>query len=240
MLTLAVDTSSAVGSVAILRDGRWLGESTTVSTAASPRTKSVTHSTNLVPAIEELAARYSLSAARFDLLAVGLGPGSFTGIRVGIATLKGYALALKKPLVGVPSMDAMALANKDRLPKGCTSLAVLLDAGRGELYASFYSALEGQFFKVNDVSILDWEALQRRILTPTFFIGPQLNSFRDELSKRLAKRAVLDESEVQPSAHFVGLLGEEKFNEQQIGDPEVEPIYLRAAANRGNPRKRKV
>lgn len=232
MLTLAVDTSAPVGSLAILRDGRLARESTTNSTAASPRTKTVTHSTNLVPTIERLTAEEGLRIADFQLLAVGLGPGSFTGVRVAIATLKGFALAAGKPIVGVSSLDALALDNKDRLPPGCTGLAVITDAGRGELYAAFYSVLEGQFFKVNDASILTWPQLARRVLTPTFFVSPLLEEFLTPLGEHLGSRALPDTRNAAPSAHLVGLLAAEKFGEQQRGDPDLEPIYLRAAADR--------
>lgn len=244
MLTLAVDTSSAVGSVALVRDGKVLAETTTVSTAASPRTRTVTHSTNLVPTIERLiadcrlptpkafASPDSFGVADCDLLAVGLGPGSFTGIRVAIATMKGYALALHKPVIGVSSMDALALAHKDRLPKDCTTLAAIVDAGRGEVYCSAYSVLEGQFFKVNETAIVTIEALRARILTPTFFIGPQTAEHRPELEKHLGSRALVDTQPAHPSAGLVGLLAEEKFAEQQIGDADIEPIYLRLPAER--------
>jgi tRNA threonylcarbamoyladenosine biosynthesis protein TsaB len=232
MLTLAVDTSSAVGSVALVRDGNVLAETTRVSASVSPRTRTVTHSTNLVPTIEQLLSTLNPQPSALNLLAVGLGPGSFTGVRVAIATMKGYALALKKPVVGVSSMDALALAHKDRLPTGCTTLAAIVDAGRGETYCSTYSVLEGQFFKVTETTIVTIEQLRARILTPTFFIGPQLGEQRAALEKHLGSRAIVDGNPVHPSAAVVGLLAEEKFAEQRIGDGDIEPIYLRLPAEK--------
>ena len=232
MLTLAFDTSAPVGSVAILRDGKLLAETTTNAIASSPRTKAVTHSTNLVPAIEKLGSEFQVPSSKFDLFAVGLGPGSFTGIRVAVATAKGFALAAKKPIVGVSSMDGLALANKDRLPQGCTSLAVIVDAGRGEVYCSVYSNLDGQFFKVNDVSIVTLEQLRARILTPTFFIGPEIGIFSGPLEKLLGALARVDSQPANPSAHVIALLAEEKFSEQQMGDSDLQPIYLRAPATK--------
>jgi tRNA threonylcarbamoyladenosine biosynthesis protein TsaB len=230
MLTLAVETSSPVGSVAIVRDGAVVAETAIQSVPASPRTRRITHSTNLAPAVERLAAEAGLAISDFDLLAAGLGPGSFTGVRVAIATLKGYALAFPKPVVGVSSMDALALANKDRLPGGCTSLAVVVDAGRGEVYCSVYSLLDGQFFKVNETAIVTLPRLAGRVLAPTFFIGPGIGSYRAELERLVGSRARVDGEPVYPPASMVGLLGEEKFGEQKIGDPDLEPIYLRPAA----------
>ncbi|MSR64793.1 MAG: tRNA (adenosine(37)-N6)-threonylcarbamoyltransferase complex dimerization subunit type 1 TsaB [Verrucomicrobiae bacterium] len=232
MLTLAFDTSAPVGSVAILRDGKLLAETTTHSVASSPRTKSITHSTNLVPAIETLLAECKVQSSEFDLFAVGLGPGSFTGIRVAIATAKGFSLATQKPILGVSSMDALALAHKDRLPQGGTSLAVIVDAGRSEVYCSVYSNLDGQFFKVNDVSIITLEQLRARILTPTLFIGPEIGTFRNDLEKHLGRRALVDSQPANPSAHVIALLAEERFSEQEMGDSDLEPIYLRAPATK--------
>jgi len=232
MLTLAFDTSSPVGSVALLRDGKLVAETTTNSTSTSPRTRTVTHSTNLVPAIEQLISSSKLEISNCDLFAVGLGPGSFTGIRVAIATAKGFALATGKPIAGVSSMDALALANKDRPPQGCTSLAVIVDAGRGEVYCSVYSNLEGQFFKVNDASILTLKELSARVLTQTFFVGPQIDQYRRELENLLGARARIDTAPGHPSAHIISLLAEEKFAEQQCGDSDLEPIYLRAPATK--------
>ena len=227
MLTLAVDTSSPVGSVALLRDGHPLAERTTSSQAASPRTKSATHSTNLVPAIEKLFSDLDLQITNCDLLAVGLGPGSFTGIRVAIATLKGFALVANKPIVGVSSMDALALGAKERLPAPCSSLAVIVDAGRGEVYCSVYSMLEGQFFKVNEAAIFTLPRLAAGLLTPTFFVGPQIHNYRAQLEQILSKRACVDSQPTTPAAHLVGLLAEEKFSDQKAGDVDLEPIYLR-------------
>lgn len=227
MLTLAVDTSAAVGSVALVRDGSVLAEITTHSIAASPRAKMATHSTNLVPAIEKLISDVKLEISDCDLLAVGLGPGSFTGVRVAIATMKGYALALRKPIIGVSSMDALALANKERLPSGCSTLAVVVDAGRGEVYCSAYAVLDRQFFKVNETAIFGPEQLGARFLTPTFFIGPEVESWRAKLENVLGKRALVDAQPGHPSAALVGLLAEEKYSEQQMGDRDLEPIYLR-------------
>jgi len=227
MLTLAVDTSSPVGSVALVRDGRGIAEITTNSLAASPRTKTVTHSTNLVPAVEKLLTENGAQIADCDLLAVGLGPGSFTGVRVAIATLKGFALAQNKPVIGVCSMDVLALGDKDRLPAGCSTLAVVVDAGRGEIYCSAYSTLDGQFFKVNETAIFRLEQLGRCFLTPTFFVGPTIEVFRAALERLLGKRAVVDTQPAHPSATVLGMLAEEKYAEQQTGDHDLEPIYLR-------------
>ena len=107
-----------------------------------------------------------------------------------------------------------------------------MDAGRGEIYCSAYSVLEGQFYKVNETAIITVEQLRARILSPTFFIGPQITGYRAELEKHLGSRAIVDSQDAHPSAALVGMLAEEKFAEQQIGDAEIEPIYLRLPAEK--------
>lgn len=231
MITLAMDTSASVGSVAILRDGKPLAE-TSLYRPAESRSRSTAVSSQLVPAVQRLFAENDLRLADTDLLAVGLGPGSFTGIRVAIATARGYAFALGKPLVGVNSMDAVALGSKERIPPAYSNLAVLVDAGRREMYCAVYSVLEGRFFKVNDAALLTLAEMRRRFLVPTFFAGPEIGLWRNELQQVLGRLALVDSVDHPPLARFIGSLAEEKFREQQAGDPELEPIYLRPAAGK--------
>ena len=128
MLILGIDTSGRDGSVALAResDGRFevLG--------AAPLAGG-TYSAQLIPAISALLASASLAKSAIDLLAVASGPGSFTGLRVGLSTVKGLAEALNKPIVAVSVLAATAAAS------GQSALVIAaLDAQRGEVYAGEY------------------------------------------------------------------------------------------------------
>jgi tRNA threonylcarbamoyladenosine biosynthesis protein TsaB len=125
MRILAVDTSTFVGTVAVLRDGELLSES-----SASVR---ASHGETLLPRLALALEQAGIKLADIDLFAVGLGPGSFTGVRIGVATAKGLALAENKPLVGVTSLRVIA-----RGMAAGTLRAVAVDAHKGEVYCALY------------------------------------------------------------------------------------------------------
>lgn len=132
MKILAMDSSTLNGSAAVLDGGVVLAES-----ACRVR---ATHSEQLLPLVREVLARAELTLDAVDRLAVGIGPGSFTGVRIGVATAKGLAVGTGIPLVGVSSLDALAEG------AWCLEEAVLvaaIDARRAELYASAWRVTAG-------------------------------------------------------------------------------------------------
>lgn len=129
MKVLAIDTSSPMGSVAISD-----GEDIVAEVAARVRAR---HGETLLPHVESALASADLEAKDLELLAVGLGPGSFTGTRIGVATVKGLALGLGLPVVGISSLRVLA-----RAVAGPGAHAVpVADAGRGEVYFGVYEAV---------------------------------------------------------------------------------------------------
>ena len=129
MRVLAIETSSARGSVA-LAEGR-----TGVCTLEHERANA--HGESILPLVEQALSLAGWNRQQLDRIAVGTGPGSFTGLRVGIAIGQGLAEGLEIPLVGVPSLRAMALAVPPEVV-GCR--CVLVDARKGELFAGAYDA----------------------------------------------------------------------------------------------------
>lgn len=126
MLLLALDTSTFIGTVAVVRDGELLSE-----WSASVR---ATHGETLLPHVARAVELAGISLSQVDAFAVGLGPGSFTGVRIGVATAKGLALAEQKPLVGVDTLRVLARGFAVS-PGLC---APVLDAHKGEVYAALY------------------------------------------------------------------------------------------------------
>ena len=227
MLTLAIETSSSIGSVALLRDDECLAESSFGARerhSADPSThpdgggRGVLRA-GLVPAVQKILAKASVRADAVDLWAVGLGPGSFMGIRVGIAAAKGFSLATDKPVVGVASFHAIAAehfaavaAGADRgsprtlrqdhapLPRAATVVAVTVDAGHGEIYLAEYDRTR---------PILD---------TPIRLIP----------AKDVPRTAVVGPASGEHAkARHVAVLARAKFLQKQSGDEILEPIYLR-------------
>jgi len=128
MLILALDTSTLHAAAALWRDGRVLAERHRLVT---------THSEALLAMLDELFVEASVAPADVDAVACGAGPGSFTGLRIGLATAKGLCFALGKPLVMVSSLAALAA----RAPDG--RVCATLDALKGEVYAGFFDVRGG-------------------------------------------------------------------------------------------------
>lgn len=131
MRLLAMDTSTFVGTVGVVQDGELLAE-----WSASVR---ASHGETLLPHVARVLELAGIAFADIDALAVGIGPGSFTGVRIGVATAKGLALAQAKPLVGVTSLRTLARG----LLGGAGLRVPLIDAYKGEVYAAAYALEPG-------------------------------------------------------------------------------------------------
>ncbi len=127
MKILALESSGLVASVAIVEDGKMIGEYTT--------NFKKTHSQTLLPILDELVKTLEVDLNDIDAIAVCAGPGSFTGLRIGSATAKGLGLALKKPLIGIPTVDGIAynLYGTERV------ICPLMYARRQQVYTGLYT-----------------------------------------------------------------------------------------------------
>ena len=123
---LAVETATHAGSVALVRGGRLLGESTIVRGAFYAET--------LLKTIDALLKECGVSLSGVDRFAVSTGPGAFTGLRIGMATVRGLALGAGRPVTGVPTLEAFAL----RLPFGPDPVRPAVNARRNEVYTALY------------------------------------------------------------------------------------------------------
>lgn len=131
MRVLALDTSTFVGTVAVVQDGELRAEA-----SASVR---ASHGETLLPQLARVLQQSGLSLDEIDLFAVGIGPGSFTGVRIGVATAKGLALAQQRPLIGVTSLRSLARG----MGCGAGLCAPVLDAHKGEVYCAAYALTPG-------------------------------------------------------------------------------------------------
>lgn len=128
MRTLALETSTRRGSVALLEDGRLV--------SSLEHEQPNAHAELLLPLLERALAAAGWAKSSLDRLGVGVGPGSFTGLRVGIALAEGLSVGLDRPLIGVGSLMAMAAGGLSERPHG--PCCALLDARREELFAAVY------------------------------------------------------------------------------------------------------
>src|SRR5215470_19138995 len=156
---MAVETSTLAGGVALLDGERLVGEYLLDVRA--------THSERLMPTIDRVLADAGWKPGELDGLAVAVGPGSFTGLRIGLSAVKGLALALAIPIAAVPTLDAMAAA----LPFADLPVCPVIDARKGEVYASLYRWDGTGMRREWDYLAVPPAALAARITEPVVLVG---------------------------------------------------------------------
>ncbi len=217
-MLLAVDTSTQWVGIALYDSDRVVAE-----LAWQTRFH---HTVELAPAVQDLMQRSGIKPAELKALAVALGPGSFTSLRIGMALVKGMALALKIPVVGIPTLDVVAAAQPlQELP-----MAAILQAGRGRLAVGWYHAEKRGWKLQGEAALMNIEDLSRAIEKPTLVCGEITEAERQTLGKR--RKTVLMASPAH-STRRPGFLAELAWKRWQNGhadDPALlAPIYLRVA-----------
>ena len=220
-LILAFDTATLHCSIALTSGGVDNGEIV----ASLALDSGVTHSRRLLGSIEQLMQQSSLTLVEVAGIAVGLGPGSFTGLRIGMATAKGLAHGARKKLIGVSSMDAIASTVKDE-----RLICVLLDARKKEVYGRFYRTTEdGIVSPCSEQVVLPPEKIAQEIDEPVVMAGDGVDVYSDLLKEILGNTMV--KSEVKyPPAEMIGLLAGDQYRNKSFLDiATAEPTYVRAS-----------
>lgn len=171
-MLLALDTSTQTIGMALYDGAQIIGESIW-------RTQNH-HTVEVAPALNELFDRCGVKAEDIEAIGVALGPGSFTSLRIGLAVAKGMALALRIPIVGVPSMDILAVAQ----PKSEYPLAVLLLAGRGRVAVGWYKWVKHGWETQGSLEVKTVEELSEEIESPTLVCGELTASERQILARK--------------------------------------------------------
>ena len=210
MRVLAVDTSTMAGGVALLEDARIVGES-----LLDVRT---THSERLMVAIDRALGDAGWNVRMVDGLAVSVGPGSFTGLRIGLAAVKGVALAVGCPVAAVPTLDAMAAA----FPWTTRPVCPVLDARKGEVYTSLYRWDGGEMRREWDYLAVSPDALAERLTEPVIGVGDGACLVPSAwITVALPVRR-------GPSAALVGWLGHHRLRHgDTVAPADLVPMYLR-------------
>jgi tRNA threonylcarbamoyladenosine biosynthesis protein TsaB len=216
MRLLGVESATLSGGVALLDGDRLLGEITL--------NIALTHSERLMSAVDRLLADCGLAPADLDGLAVSVGPGSFTGLRVGIATVKALAMALDLPVAAVPTLDALA----SRLPFADAPVCPILDARKGEVYLSLYRWRDGGMAREWDYLALPPELAAARLDAPVILLGDGIEACRPWLDRLGADARVAPAAQRMPSAASVAVLGRAALSAGEgVGADSLAPLYLR-------------
>ena len=223
MLVLALDTTTRQGSVALARDGAVV--------ASYAGDDAITHGERLPGDVMRLFDAHGLRVADVDLFAVASGPGSFTGLRIGIATMQGFALANGKPLAGISALDAIfdalhALNPPPPTLSPASEVAVWMDAQRGQVFSAIYK--NGDVVELALVDkpgdVLARWARERR--HPTVYAGDGVLAHRD-LIRAAAPGAHIVEP-VPPLAPSIARLAERQVHQYGPSPPDaIRPIYIR-------------
>jgi tRNA threonylcarbamoyladenosine biosynthesis protein TsaB len=222
MITLAIDTTEKRGSAAVVRDRLCL--------AAVKHPWELDYSAWLLPAVQKVLAECQTKIEQFDLLAVATGPGSFTGLRVGLTTVKAWAEVYGKPIAGVSRLEAMARS----VPMQLELVAASYDGQRGQLFCALYRQVEGRMLRVGDelvaapeefISLVDGEAGRQTV--GWVCLAPGLIQDSATLQSRLktGDQMVVSPDELAPA---IAILGEERASQGKLSNSlELDANYVR-------------
>lgn len=240
MLILGIETATRAGSVALVRIDTGAARETLAEAGFG---ESGASAAEILPAFEDCLARAGLPESAINLIAVSIGPGSFTGLRVGLATAQGLALGIGAKLIGVPTLDALASValDEDRSVGAGEYVCPCLDARRGEVYATLHrvASQNGVLERLGDDTALapsalaDW--IQRTVAThgvgPIRFAGDGAERYREEIVEA-ARRSGPSVSLVsaRSRAATVAQLGAALLEERGPDEPAaMVPRYARAS-----------
>jgi tRNA threonylcarbamoyladenosine biosynthesis protein TsaB len=187
------------------------------------------HTVELAPALEQLFSRCAVSSADLKVLAIALGPGSFTSLRIGLALVKGMALALHVPVIGVPSLDVLAAAQPLRdLP-----LAAVLQAGRGRLALVWYKAHKGKWQADSQAEVVTTATLAGMLQQPSLVCGELTADDRHILSASPHAMLVPPVDAMRRPSYLAALAWKRHQARQYDDAASLSPIYLHL--NTGTP-----
>lgn len=220
MKILALDTSSIVATIAVMDDDKLIGEYTI--------NHKRTHSQKLMPMIEELLNSCEVKIQDIDVVAVAEGPGSFTGLRIGVASAKGLAHAMNIPVVGISTLDALAM----NISFSHGLICPILDARRSQVYTAVYKWDNETLHIIEKQQAIAIEGLVEKLMQRPeniIFLGDGIDSNKDYLMEKLGDRvAFAPNSMKMPKASSIAEIALQKAKNGDIQNYyELTPNYLR-------------
>ena len=216
MKILSIDTSSPICAVAILENDKLIKEIS--------QNNGLTHSEKLMPIIDQILKEANLELKDIDLIVCDKGPGSFTGIRIGIATVKAFTDSLNIPSIGISSLEALCYnSNSNGL------ICSIIDAKNDNAYWGLYEKDNNNYKTIYEPSadnILDILSKLFEQTSPITFVGDGLITYKDQILKSINNCKFEKENDL--SAYNLGLAGFNKYKESQNITEELLPLYLKA------------
>lgn len=219
MIGLAIDTSTSVLGVAVADETKVIAEWIT--------NEKKNHSVRLMPAINRVLEEVELTPKQLDRIIVAKGPGSYTGVRIGVSVAKALAWSLQIPLVGVSSLEL--LAYNGRYFQGVVS--PIFDARRGQVYTGLYRFENGNIQKVKEDQIIDadaWATELKQRKEPILFLGNDIDKHRETFERILQKLANFgDISQSNPRPSELAIIGMKRKPEVDVH--HFTPNYVQLA-----------
>lgn len=219
MLILAFETSAKAGSAALMQDGRLLGE--------SYQNTGLTHSQTLLSMAENLLTSCGYTPQQVEAVAVAAGPGSFTGIRIGVAAAKGFAWGLELPCCGISTLEAMA----ENFGAFDGYIVPVMDARRSQVYNAVFQAEQGSLKRITQDRAISLDDLGKELaeLTgPIYLVGDGSNLTYRTLKDSIPALAMPAEHRMHQRAAGVALVAEKMLQRgENCNAAELTPNYLR-------------
>lgn len=218
MKVLALETSTMLGGVAVADEAAGL-------VAEIRLNVKTTHSERLMTAVDRALDMASLRLGEIGALAISIGPGSFTGLRIGLSTVKGLAFATGKPVVAVPTLEAFARSFAYARHPVC----LMLDARKGEVYVSAVRWSGNGFERLFPDSTISPGELLARMEGPVIFSGDGAAIYRKKILEVMGERAIFPSADAMvPSPANVAMLGLERALRSEFSEAApLVPSYLR-------------
>ncbi len=215
MKILGIDTSSKFLNIALSEDEDIIKEESHLLDRRQ--------ASQLIPIVKELLRKSGTPVKRIDAFVIGLGPGSFTGLRIGVSAIKGFGIATGKPCIGVASIDAIACNaeenDRDIIP--------IIDAKRGQVYAAIYRRKAGRVVRLSDYMVLPVAKLLKNIKQEPVFLGDGVSLYRDAILSADKKAIFLEEQYWYPGAGNIIRLGFSRIKKaKKPGLDKLTPLYL--------------
>lgn len=217
MNILAVDTSALTATVAVMKNG--------VTVFENNITNALTHSETLMPMIDHALSSVKLNVNDVDLFAVSCGPGSFTGIRIGVSAIKALAYATGKSVFGLNTLEALAY---NAAVAENVNICPIMDARRSQVYNAIYKFENGKACTIVEPRALSIEELCAEISEKTIFVGDGVNVYKSKIEELCGEKAVFAPAHMVLQKASSVAYAASIANENEYLSPEaLEVIYLR-------------
>ncbi len=218
MRILGIDTSTKFLSIGILDNSRIYEYNLELNRR---------HSSLLAAHIKRVVDALGWKISDIDYFACGLGPGSFTGVRIGLAAIKGLGFALKKPLVGVSTLDILARNVKLTDTDSCAFVVPVLDAKRSLIYYGIYKNKEGSLQKVSAYTLATRDELCKKIKPNSVLLGDAIPLYKEQILKSAKRIRLLDKDYWYPCGRNIVITALEKIKKNGRDNVfTIKPIYL--------------